>query len=709
MGDNDPRDACNGHGTHVAGIVGANDVEKKFTGVAPDAIFGAYRIFGCSGSSADDVIMKAMEQAYEDGMDVINLSLGDMGWPDSPASVLADDLSMRGMIVIAAAGNEGEKGMFEVGAPSLGRHAVSVASVDNSHVLAHTIRLASGKTIGYATSNGKPFSIPEAPIAPMTLEFGSTSDGCLPSRINMQGMVALVSRGGCVFGQKIKNAQNAGAIAVLVYNSSPGFLTPSAQDPTITIPFGGITNLDGKFLFDQAMNNDKLYGATFEAGDTSFITPTSGKISSFSSWGLGPDLSIKPDISAPGGLIYSTYPMPMGSYATLSGTSMASPFVTGLVAMMQQARGGGRSISAEDLRTRLLNNGHLVTHLEDEKMFESVARQGAGLVDVYQAITSMTDILPEYLELRDLAHAAPDNQYTLQVTNKDRMQIEYSLSHVPAATVQAYGDKRPHAPLSKPIRLAVDQGVASVSFPTTTFILKPNDSINITVQIDPPSSIGLSAPSIYSGYIQIRKDTVDQAMFVPYAGFSTNLGALPVLLMNDTMPFVMNAVINPLDMVRNAGMISLQMIQSSPVVSVTVVDAENTDVTLGWVPGGYTQYVSRNDLFDPEDVFILKWYGNVVETKEQAMNPMGTSNGQFHPFRLTTKASHTRKMRVMDDEVEDQDDQLLIADGKFPHELVGRLLPAGIYRLKISALHVYGDESNPADYDIWISSGITVV
>lgn len=103
--------------------------------------FGAYRIFGCQGSSSDDVIMKAMERAFLDGMDVINLSLGDVGWPESPASLLADELSLKGMIVCAAAGNEGDKGIFEVGAPSLGKHALSIASVDNTHVLSHTIKV----------------------------------------------------------------------------------------------------------------------------------------------------------------------------------------------------------------------------------------------------------------------------------------------------------------------------------------------------------------------------------------------------------------------------------------------------------------------------------------------------------------------------------------------------------------------------------------
>lgn len=140
--DSDPRDTCNGHGTHVTGIIGAKDTEANFTGVAPEVTFGAYRIFGCSGSSSDDMIMKAMERAYLDGMDVINLSLGNVGWPDSPVSILADQLALKGLIVSAAAGNEGEKGVFQVGAPSLGRHALSVASIDNTHVLSHVIKVA---------------------------------------------------------------------------------------------------------------------------------------------------------------------------------------------------------------------------------------------------------------------------------------------------------------------------------------------------------------------------------------------------------------------------------------------------------------------------------------------------------------------------------------------------------------------------------------
>lgn len=67
---------CAGHGTHVAGIIGANANPLNFTGVAPSASLAAYRVFGCDGNAQNDVIMAAMIRAYTDGADIISMSLG---------------------------------------------------------------------------------------------------------------------------------------------------------------------------------------------------------------------------------------------------------------------------------------------------------------------------------------------------------------------------------------------------------------------------------------------------------------------------------------------------------------------------------------------------------------------------------------------------------------------------------------------------------
>jgi hypothetical protein len=143
--------------------------------------------------------------------------------------------------------------------------------------------------------------------------------------MDLTGKVALIARGGCIFAIKVEHAQKAGAVGVLIYNNNFGFLTPSAQSPNVTIPCGGLSQEDGKSIFNNAMDQHPKKKYTFLKNDMGFTTPTSGMydrgkmtllillllyrlglISSFSSWGLGPDLSVKPDITAPGGLIYST-------------------------------------------------------------------------------------------------------------------------------------------------------------------------------------------------------------------------------------------------------------------------------------------------------------------------------------------------------------------------------------------------------------------
>lgn len=120
----------------------------------------------------------------------------------------------------------------------------------------------------------------------------------------------LVNRGGCMFTKKIVNAQMAGAIGVIIYNNNPGPITPSVPDGAVKIDYGGISKEDGYNLLNHIKKkggDKKEVQAEFLKQDLSFPVPTAGRISSFSSWGLGPDLSLKPDISAPGGQIYSTY------------------------------------------------------------------------------------------------------------------------------------------------------------------------------------------------------------------------------------------------------------------------------------------------------------------------------------------------------------------------------------------------------------------
>ncbi|KAI8890208.1 subtilisin-like protein [Backusella circina FSU 941] len=677
--DDDPRDTCNGHGTHVTGIIAANDTVKGFTGVAPSVHIGAYRIFGCHGSSSDDMIMKAMERAYLDGMDVINMSLGDNGWPESPAALLADVLALKGMIVCAAAGNEGSQGVFQVGAPSLGRHALSVASVDNTRVLAHAFEI--GKLVlGYTTSNGQVFNFTTGNIVATSSEFLNENDGCGDIDVDLEGKVALMARGGCTFTEKILNVQSAGAIGAIIYNNVPGPITPSAPSDAVKIEYGGISLVDGFHLFEyleQSTNNT----AEFPQVDKSFPVTTGGSVSSFSSWGLGPDLSIKPDLSAPGGYIFSTYPLDLGSYAILSGTSMATPFVSGVVALIQESRGGHRGIAVNDLRSMLINTANPVNVYQSETttIVDSVAKQGSGLIDIYRALKSDTTIFPEQIRLNDPSHHAPNNEYTFIIHNHGSTPSDYIIGHQLAASVQGYGfDPQVERLLPLTTPKLIDNVTAIVDIKASTVHIEANQQVNVTVVISPPANALEVPPTIYSGFITVTKG--DQIYSIPYAGFSADTSKLPVLMSNSTMPRVQN--IDRGVSVSSPAVLIFQLVQASPLVTISVVDS--AEKVVGLIPGGYNRFLGRNIIDSANDAYVLPWFGNVANNTEQA------SLGSLHAATPLTATESEQPIQADD----------------FP--MIGTFLKPGEYRLKLQALTPFGNKSVETDFDVWFSPIIEV-
>ena len=120
-----------GHGTHVAGIIGANGGIK---GVAPGVTFHAYRVFGCEGPTTSDIMLDAMERRVDDGADVVNMSIGAaFQWPQYPTAQAANRLVRRGVVVVASTGNEGALGLYAASAPGVGKDVIGVASFDNTH------------------------------------------------------------------------------------------------------------------------------------------------------------------------------------------------------------------------------------------------------------------------------------------------------------------------------------------------------------------------------------------------------------------------------------------------------------------------------------------------------------------------------------------------------------------------------------------------
>ncbi|MCW2879649.1 MAG: peptidase and in kexin sedolisin [Sphaerisporangium sp.] len=364
--DPDPLD-CNGHGSHVAGSSAGFGVDadgKTYTGaydstthtktfkigpgVAPQASVLAYRVFGCEGSASEEVIVAAMERALKDGADVVNMSLGSpFGRTDEPSAQAVRTLTRGGVTVVASAGNSGPNA-YITGAPAVAPTAISVAALDAARAQLPAAKIsADGTEIVAQNSNDAALPSGTLPIAVLRTSYpsGAVSLGCDPADYaaypgGVAGKLVITQRGTCARVKRAILGQKAGAAAVAMINSDaayPPLEGPITSDPdtgegyTVTIPFLGIKRTDGAAAAS-------LDGKSTTLSALAIPNPGYAKLASFSSGGPGNvSSSLKPDVTAPGVAIISTGAGTGSGPATISGTSMASPMVAGVAALVKQA------------------------------------------------------------------------------------------------------------------------------------------------------------------------------------------------------------------------------------------------------------------------------------------------------------------------------------------------------------------------------------
>lgn len=526
--DNDPDD-CGGHGTHVAGIIGAsgNPDAGGARGVAPGVTFGAYRVFGCDGSTSADIMLAAMERALADGMDVLNMSIGSsfQTWPQYPTAVGADALVDAGMIVVASIGNSGASGVYSAGAPGVGRKVIGVASFDNSHLELPTFTLSpDGRVVGYRqataapdapTTGGGTLARTGTPTSAADACSVQQPDGTFVSPLapdSLTGKIALIRRGTCSFYEKSQNAHAAGAVAVVLYNNVAGYITPTVAPPDedaapVTIPVVAILAADGVEMNSRIAAGETTLTWTDDL--ETFVNPTGGLISSFSAYGLDAELALKPNIGAPGGLIKSTWPLEAGGYATISGTSMSSPHVAGAVALFLEAH---PTASPSAVKTALQNTADPKPWSGSPGLgfMDFAHRQGAGMIDIDDAIVARTSVTPSELSLGE-GNAAKTVQLT--VANNSTAPVTYSFSHQPAL---ATGGST-FAP-------SVFGNFSNVTFAPTIVTVAGGASATVDVTITPGTTNPLR---VYGGHLAVTGG--GSVYRVPYAGITGDYQAIQVL------------------------------------------------------------------------------------------------------------------------------------------------------------------------------------
>lgn len=457
--DHDPMDNCSdeSHGTLVAGIVAANATHINapgfvppipFTGVAPGVTLGAYRVFGCTGTTADDITAAAILRAAEDGADIINLSLGSRDFASmSVDAMTAQIVSNAGHIVVAAIGNDGSAGAYTTSAPGLSEGSLGIASFDNVLAYSGALRvdgILHAFTLGY---NGNfIFDVPLAASIvvnnPNAVADHVLDDGCATIDVDVRGKAILLywkEPHACNSTIPCDNAAAAGAVACIVYYQADVLfkhIEGSKNIPSL------ITTLSAgqAIIADLATNKTPIVVPTKHLVD--FPDPGGEILSDFSSIGLTNELLLKPDLGGIGANVLSTistyaahlYGLPT-PYGTNSGTSLASPYVAGCVALLLQKRGK----LGFDAARAYLQNTATPTNMYNSSLIYSPAYQGAGLVNIYKAAMAKTLVTPSSLSLNDTANQK--RHQVIRITNEYDVNvgpITYYLLHEPAATANTF-------------------------------------------------------------------------------------------------------------------------------------------------------------------------------------------------------------------------------------------------------------------------------
>lgn len=327
--DEKPMDV-NGHGTEIAGIIGANG---SFSGIAPKSQLFAYKVSSTGEAVSSEYIIQAISRAIEDKMNVINISLGVNRTNDELENAV-DGAVKKGIVVVVAAGNNGPDDK-SIGSPGRDFNVITVGASYNNI----TSSLASTLEIGNKQYNVAPMlgtHISENSIEGRIIYggYGRVKD---LQGINVKDSILLEQRGSNTTGEKVffsekeKNAADRGAKGLIIYNNQSGIFFGELIGPNSTkdyhprIPVISISRDDGLELKSMLKNNTLGRLNIFYHPD--FVAP-------FSSRGPVSPFYVKPDLVAPG--VYVNTTTIGGGYNLTSGTSIATPHVTGAVALLLQ-------------------------------------------------------------------------------------------------------------------------------------------------------------------------------------------------------------------------------------------------------------------------------------------------------------------------------------------------------------------------------------
>ena len=395
----------NGHGTHVAGTVACNfdtdatvngvPIPYGVSGVAPAAQLGNFNVFpGTIASARSEDILNALEDALEMGFDVANMSLG--GGSSGKKDLLSmgvDNADQAGMVVAVAAGNSGP-GLFTAESPGIAPRALTAGASTVGHFVGAPMTVGADV---YELASGDFETLEDDLTADLNVvtggppALGGLNEACsaLPGG-SLTGDIAVISRGTCTFSAKIRNAQNAGAAAVVVVNNVQGDPSAMGQDGTPnqpTVP-AYMVGLGSRAALIAANGSS----ATIDSDLEYFLTGNDDFMAGFSSQGpTDVDFRVKPDVVAPGVNVLSA--QPDDEWAFFQGTSMATPHLAGSAAFLKSRHGAW---STDQIRSAIVNTAEegVLKTFNTGALTSNVNVVGAGRLDLDNADEAVVALDP---------------------------------------------------------------------------------------------------------------------------------------------------------------------------------------------------------------------------------------------------------------------------------------------------------------------------
>ena len=571
--DNDPDASPTGqagsHGTHVAGIAAGNAGE--IVGIAPDAqIIVAKVARSVEGDITDSGLLAALDDMVILHPDVINLSLGQLGGMDNEAdSVYATvfkSLQDVGVTVNAAAGNHYTAGYGNTSGknlpfasdpdsstqcePATYSSVVSVASVDNS--LAHSAFTVGDRDIPFQRAGGaNGQKMPDlsdltgGPFEYVDGGIGSAEDGAaLKAKYpeGLAGKIVLVKRGSLTFQTKFDNIAGSKPAGFIVYNNVPGDSLVVMSLATDGVPAAFISQADGEAMLAAADHHLSVAPGKVVAPSSKY------SMSSFSSWGVTPDLRLKPEVAAPGGNIYSS--VPGGTYEFMSGTSMATPQMAGVSAVVLQRVQNDPLFASMSAREKVDVVQNLIMGtaapiadpLQDTGDPYSPRKQGSGLANVLAATTSSVYPTvagaPESSRPKaDLGDGTKGWHFDVTLHNLSGVEATYALNTQALSEFVEDGFFTGHSSdwRGKGVDIAYSGAAVSGTGEGATITVPASGEATVGVDVTPraafDSYVAQNAPNgtFLDGFVRLTSKTASQPdLTVPYMGFYGDWGKAPI-------------------------------------------------------------------------------------------------------------------------------------------------------------------------------------